>query len=237
MSIFNRTRYLRTLFIILPFGLLAIFYGVKAQFNLPKKNDLFKISGVVLKTETKLEYSKNYDVYTERRKLFLVNHSKSYVFNKKKEYELFNKNFEKGEGEVDLFERWAEKENEYYTYKTIPEMLELTAIQSLEQSKGEYILLPREKEDILWEPRDYYQRYLNNKLNHPLQDGKQIIGFHKVRTEEAEEVIQEFIGSLQKEDQEEVEQILGSSGTEVFETINKLIQEKLCQEKQEKKQK
>lgn len=97
MSIFNRTRYLRTLFIILPFGLLAMFYGIKAQFDLPKEEELIKKSGIVLRTGVKKEYSDIYETVVNTEQLFLENHSNYYNFNRKKDYELFKKSFNKGE--------------------------------------------------------------------------------------------------------------------------------------------
>jgi hypothetical protein len=72
MSIFDRTRYIRALFVILPFGIMLSYFGIKSQFDLPEKNELQKISGIVLKTQVKKEYSKNYEVMVDRKRLFLV---------------------------------------------------------------------------------------------------------------------------------------------------------------------
>lgn len=89
MSIFDRTRYIRALFVILPFGIMLSYFGIKSQFDLPKKHELQKISGVVLKTQVKKEYSKNYETYIDRERLYLVGHKRSYVFNKLRDYKMF----------------------------------------------------------------------------------------------------------------------------------------------------
>ena len=58
MSIFDRTRYIRAVFVILPFSVLALFFGIKSQFDLPEIKEMLKVDGIYLKTSSVREYNK-----------------------------------------------------------------------------------------------------------------------------------------------------------------------------------
>jgi len=79
---------------------------------------------------------------------------------------------------------------EYYIYYDVSDMILNTGKISLEQSNGRYIMLPKNlEEDLVFFPRDYYQKYLNNVLKEPLKEGKQLIRFWKIPREKARDII------------------------------------------------
>lgn len=97
MSIFDRTRYIRAVFVILPFSVLALFFGIKSQFDLPEIKEMLKVDGIYLKTSSVREYNKNYEVYINVYRVYIKGSKKSYAFNKPKDYELFKSSVQKGD--------------------------------------------------------------------------------------------------------------------------------------------
>jgi site-specific DNA-cytosine methylase len=91
---------------------------------------LQKISGIVLKTEVKKEYSKNYEVMIDRKRLFLVGYDESYIFNKSKDFELFQKFLSKD----DSVTIWKNTKNYPYTIEQF--------------SKGDTMILEYKRIDI-----------------------------------------------------------------------------------------
>ncbi len=97
MGFFDKTRYFRAIFQMLPFGLLAMYFGIDMQVSLPKKKELIEINGVVVKIHVTNEYNENYERYVDVWYLFLLEHTKGYEINLKKDYHLINANFIKGD--------------------------------------------------------------------------------------------------------------------------------------------
>jgi hypothetical protein len=80
---------------------------------------------------------------------------------------------------------WKKREGtEIYTYTDIEGLLMVAGGVSKIVGDG-YILFPRTKEDMAIIPRNYYNRYLEEVVNAPIFDGKQIISFHKMPVQEA----------------------------------------------------
>ncbi len=80
---------------------------------------------------------------------------------------------------------WKKREGkEVYTYASIREMLDVACDSSVEAKDG-YILFPKIADDIKVLPRDYYNRYLQEVIDDPEFDGKQIVRFHKISPQEA----------------------------------------------------
>lgn len=80
---------------------------------------------------------------------------------------------------------WKKREGkEVYTYASIREMLDVACDSSTEVKDG-YILFPKIGDDIKVLPRDYYNRYLQEVIDAPEFDGKQIVRFHKISLQEA----------------------------------------------------
>lgn len=80
---------------------------------------------------------------------------------------------------------WKKREGkEVYTYVSIREMLDVACDSSAETKDG-YILFPKIADDIKVLPRDYYNRYLQEIVDAPEFDGKQIVRFHKISLQEA----------------------------------------------------
>jgi hypothetical protein len=80
---------------------------------------------------------------------------------------------------------WKKREGkEVYTYASIREMLDVACDSSVEAKDG-YILFPKMVDDIKVLPRDYYNRYLQEVIDDPEFDGKQIVRFHKIPLQEA----------------------------------------------------
>lgn len=80
---------------------------------------------------------------------------------------------------------WKKREGkEVYTYASTREMLDV-ACESSAEAKDGYILFPKIADDIKVLPRDYYNRYLQEVVDVPEFDGKQIVRFHKISLQEA----------------------------------------------------
>lgn len=80
---------------------------------------------------------------------------------------------------------WKKREGkEVYTYASIREMLDVACDSSAEAKDG-YILFPKIADDIKVLPRNYYNRYLQEIVDAPEFDGKQIVRFHKISLQEA----------------------------------------------------
>lgn len=84
---------------------------------------------------------------------------------------------------------WKKREGkEVYTYASIREMLDV-ACESSAEAKDGHILFPKIADDIKVLPRDYYNRYLQEVIDVPEFDGKQIVRFHKISLQEALEAL------------------------------------------------
>lgn len=94
---FKKTLFYRTIFIILPFGLLLTFFGISDQLKRPRISDLKVISGIVKETKVSREYNKNYNVYANYTRLYLENNPNGLLFNKTTHYKLFKEHFSKGD--------------------------------------------------------------------------------------------------------------------------------------------
>ncbi len=80
----------------------------------------------------------------------------------------------------ELLASWKDLEGgEYYCYYNLNDLLMNTVQQSMEQSGGQYALLPKSADEIAFLDRNYYQRYLNETLSHPLPEQKQVVRFWK----------------------------------------------------------
>jgi hypothetical protein len=80
---------------------------------------------------------------------------------------------------------WKKREGkEVYTYASTREMLDVACESSAEAKDGR-ILFPKIADDIRVLPRDYYNRYLQEVVDAPEFDGKQIVRFHKISLQEA----------------------------------------------------
>lgn len=86
---------------------------------------------------------------------------------------------------TDSANRWKNREaSESYVYGDYIELLKMSAETSLE-SDDEMVLFPKAPSDIMRIQRDYYNRYLKSRIDHPEQDAKQIINFYKISKQDA----------------------------------------------------
>lgn len=92
-----------------------------------------------------------------------------------------------------LIEVWKEREGmEHYIYGNIADLLKLVSQQT--DSSG-FILFPESDKSMVVSPRYYYNRYLNQVINNPEFDGKQIIALKKMPKKQALISLKSFINS------------------------------------------
>jgi len=63
MSIFDRTSYLRALFVLLPFGIVFLFFGIRGLAE--RETDLVQYNGVINNVYLGIRYNENIDEYME----------------------------------------------------------------------------------------------------------------------------------------------------------------------------
>lgn len=91
---------------------------------------------------------------------------------------------------VHFFSDWWDREGrEYYCYLGLSDFLVLAARASLEQSNGEYVLLPSSTQDIQLVPRYSYQMYLETALGAPFFEGKQMMRLKKYTKQKASDIV------------------------------------------------
>jgi len=84
---------------------------------------------------------------------------------------------------------WKKREGkEIYTYGSTADVL-TTVIEAGRRNDDGHILMPRQESDIQTIPRNYYNRFLTEGIDDPEFDGKQVINFYKIPTEEADGVL------------------------------------------------
>ncbi len=80
---------------------------------------------------------------------------------------------------------WLKREGaETYTYMTLNKFIGSVAMQSFIASDAKKILLPIQQSDVQVIPRVYYNRFLERTLSNPLPDGKQLVLFEAVDTDD-----------------------------------------------------
>lgn len=87
---------------------------------------------------------------------------------------------------------WKKREGkEVYTYASIEEMLELACDACSIVNDG-HILFPKIESDVKTLPRNYYNRYLQEVIDNPEFDGKQVIRFYKISLQESLQSLSSF---------------------------------------------
>jgi hypothetical protein len=105
------------------------------------------------------------------------------------------------EDAMKVWDEWLKREgSETYVYMTISKLIGTVALQSFSASDEKKILLPVQDQDVTVTPRAYYNRFLQGRLSNPLPDGKQLILFEAIdtndRSVENEERVAEALNTI-----------------------------------------
>jgi len=129
----------------------------------------------------------------------------------------FEKTKKDDEKDKASFNEWLNREgHEFYFYYNIVELIQAAAKAS-QKNNDQYILMPKNSEDIQMIPRYYYQRYLNNVFENPLPDAKQLVRFWKIPKQDAKNYLKKLVESKKLND------IIGGDFKKCWESINDLL--------------
>lgn len=104
---------------------------------------------------------------------------------------------EQGGEQAQVWQEWSAREGrETYAYMTVDELVADMAVKSADQG-ADAVILPRDADDVVREPRRYYNRYLRKRLSAPLTDAKQLVLFSRVELADAVGLT-EAMGALRK---------------------------------------